>query len=444
MSLIEQLQANSYGAYAYSYPHKTAYRPLDQPVELAPLWVQEKRDALFLYLHIPFCEMRCGFCNLFTVAKPAEDLPQQYVAALLRQMQLMPQILGEHSIVRLAFGGGTPSYLTTSQLDTLFNGIQRCFTLDMATTPTSFEVSPKTLDSDKLQLLKQFGVDRLSIGVQSFIGDETQTLIRPQSDQELQSALDMIRSAGFGTLNLDLIYGIPQQTEQSFLYSIEQALRWRPEEFYLYPLYVRELTGLEKVQQRGMQHHAQDKRQALYRVGRDRLLAEGYQQLSMRMFKRPDAPGKDAPVYCCQSDGMLGLGSGARAYTRELHYSTEYAVGRRPSKEIIQQFNQRDTDWFRRAYYGFVMNTQERQQRFVIQSLLSQPGLDLADYRQRFDNADALQDIPLLAQLRDAGLAELQQGQLVLNAQGIALSDSIGPALISEPVRRLMDEYAAR
>src|SRR5260370_19272965 len=119
-SLAHMLTDTPYVAYAYAYPHKTAYRPFASPVPLRELWANERRDALFLYVHVPFCEMRCGFCNLFTQAKPRAELQGQYLAALRREAEQVRQALGEAGFARLAIGGGTPTFLDVSGLGQLF------------------------------------------------------------------------------------------------------------------------------------------------------------------------------------------------------------------------------------------------------------------------------------------------------------------------------------
>ncbi len=452
LSLAARLAAEPYSAYSYSYPHKLAYQPLAQAQPLHALWLPEKRDALFLYIHIPFCEMRCGFCNLFTLAKPDAALPDRYVAKVLAQMAVVAEQLGPHGIARFAMGGGTPSYLPLNLLATLLEGAQRHFGLDLQSTPASVEVSPETASAEKLQFLKQQGVDRISIGIQSFLEHETRQLIRPQPNRQAHAALERIRAAGFATLNLDLIYGIAGQTRQSFAASLAEALRWQPEEIYLYPLYVRPLTGLGQIEGRSGRAYPRiavadatgEDKAALYQTGRDHLLAAGYQQLSMRLFRRPGAPGKAAPVYCCQEDGMVGLGSGARSYTRALHYSTEYAVGRPSTQSLIEHYCDTPIEAFASAHYGIVLDADERRRRFVIQSLLIRPGLDLDAYRQRFEGADALADLPLLTALVEAGLASLDGARLSLSDAGLALSDSIGPALISDAVRQRMQAREAQ
>src|SRR5205085_9234220 len=101
---------------SYAYPHKTAYRPFEPPLPLGDLWAGEERDALFLYLHVPFCEMRCGFCNLFTTANPGDDLEAAYLAALDEEADRVGAGLGPAAFARVAIGGGTPTYLEPGAL----------------------------------------------------------------------------------------------------------------------------------------------------------------------------------------------------------------------------------------------------------------------------------------------------------------------------------------
>lgn len=148
--------------------------------------------------------------------------------------------------------------------------------------PGSVEVSPATVDRDKLHLLRDRGLDRVSIGVQSFIDPEVLAAQRSQRVYQVETALNLMREAGFPTINIDLIYGLPGQTVDSLLQSIRVALQFQAEEIYLYPLYVRPLTGMGKSTKEW-----DDIRLECYREGRSLLISQGYTQVSMRMFQRP-------------------------------------------------------------------------------------------------------------------------------------------------------------
>jgi oxygen-independent coproporphyrinogen-3 oxidase len=382
--------------------------------------------------------MRCGFCNLFTQANPSDALVPLYLDALHRQAEVVREEVGPESFARFAVGGGTPTYLPESALETVLDVAERTLGAMIGAIPACVEVSPDTVTRGKLAILKGWGIDRISIGVQSFIEAEVRASGRPQRTADVHAALRLIRDLNFPVLNVDLIYGLPGQTVATWRASVREALRYRPEEVYLYPLYVRPLTGL------GRSARAwDDDRLACYRAGRDALLEAGYRQISMRMFRAAHAPIDNGPVYCCQEDGMVGLGCGARSYTRQLHYASEYAVGAGGVREIIADYVRREPAEFAAADHGFELDAYEQRRRYLLQSLLTADGLDGDRYRHRFESL-ARDDFPELAALMESGLAIADASHIRLTTAGLERSDAIGPYLFSEAVRDRMRGYAGR
>ncbi|WP_432106579.1 STM4012 family radical SAM protein [Streptomyces sp. AA1529] len=439
-----------YQHYVYAYPHKTAYRPLPcGSASLRALWAEEPKDALSLYLHVPFCEVRCGFCNLFTRTGAPDGLTGAYLDALERQAATVREALGDRvRFARAAFGGGTPTFLEAAELERLCDVAEHGMGVDLSAVPMSVESSPATATADRLEVLAARGTTRLSLGVQTFVDEEARIAVRPQRRADVEKALARVREAGIPVLNIDLIYGIRGQTEQTWRESLDAALGWWPEELYLYPLYVRPLTGLGR-HGAGPPGEAEwdEQRLRLYRYGRDRLLARGYEQVSMRMFRRAGTP-TDAPTdaladHACQTDGMVGLGCGARSYTSALHYSFDYAVDMRRIRGIIDDYTARAADDFRHADFGYAMDAAEARRRHLLQSLLRAEGMPVADYRARFGTEpgdDFAAELERFAERRwlDAAAApEL----LRLTPEGLAWSDALGPELFSDAVRGRMAAY---
>jgi oxygen-independent coproporphyrinogen III oxidase len=431
--LLQRMNEGGYDGYAYAYPHKTAYRRLKPPVPLADAWQLEDKRNLFLYVHLPFCEMRCGFCNLFTAARPASALVTQTLAAIRRQSDVVASSVAPERIVQAAVGGGTPSLLSLQELEDLFEHFGQTWSVRWSEIPVSFELSPGTVTLEKLALLRRYGVERVSLGVQSFVAKDLIALKRPQVASEVQSACEAIRDAGFRVFNIDLIYGNDGQDTESWQHSLERALEWRPEELYLYPLYIRKLTGLERCGKR-----PGERRRELYRQGRDCLLSAGYRQVSMRLFRRSDV--RRHGDYCCQDDGMVGLGPGARSYTRALHYSPEYATGQTGVRAIIENFNIRDAARHASADYGVFLDQDEQKLRYFIKSLLRAEGVSPAAYTRRFGGSVA-DDFPQARELAEAGLLAESNGVVRLNDAGLMWSDTIGPWLYSEAVTERMSGY---
>ncbi|MFG2964847.1 STM4012 family radical SAM protein [Streptomyces sp. NPDC048288] len=433
-----------YQSYVYAYPHKTAYRRLPDRPALRDLWAAEPKNALSLYLHIPFCEVRCGFCNLFTRIGAPDGLTGAYLDALERQAGAVREALGDQDGVRFAtaaFGGGTPTFLTAAELTRLCDIAERRMGADLRAVPLSVEASPATATADRLAVLAERGTTRLSLGVQSFVDSEARAAVRPQRRADVEAALARIREAGIPVLNIDLIYGIDGQTEQTWLRSLDAALAWRPEELYLYPLYVRPLTGLGRRTATDSDPAWDAQRLHLYRTGRDHLLAHGYTQQSMRMFRRADAPPQGADDYACQTDGMIGLGCGARSYTSGLHYSFDYAVDMHEIRGIVDDYVSRPAGDFAHAEIGRRIGVDEARRRHLLQSLLQAEGLRHDDYRTRFGAAPGDHFATELGRFADRGWLTDDGTVLRLTPEGLAHSDAIGPGLFSPAVRAAMAAY---
>ena len=437
-NLSEKLTEDLYQGYAYGYPHKTAYRPLIPAMELKPHWEREDLSNLFFYMHLPFCEMRCGFCNLFTTTHPSEGLVQQYLMAVEKQMSIVKGFLDAPRFSQVAFGGGTPSFLSTSELHTLFTSITNTFGEFEQNTPMSFETSPATVSKEKLALLKQLGVTRLSIGVQSFIEVETKSLGRPQKKETLIKALELISEADFPIFNIDLIYGVEGQTVSSWMQSLTTAVSFAPEELYLYPLYVRPLTGLGR-----KESFPTDLRPKLYNAARDYLLSKGYEQISMRLFRHreADVPTSQGAIHCCQEDGMIGFGAGARSYTQNLHYSSEYAVGRKGVMEIIKGYIESSDEDFLHANYGCLLSEDDRKRRYFIKSILRRDGFNYQDFTQEFGSSGYQCFEQEILQLKENELVDISEEKLTLKPEAYLYSDLIGPWLISNNISEKMNSY---
>ncbi|MEU2431546.1 STM4012 family radical SAM protein [Streptomyces sp. NPDC007861] len=439
-----------YQQYVYAYPHQKAYRRLENGPLLSELWRSEQLGSLSLYVHIPFCEMRCGFCNLFTRTGAPEDITSAFLDTLGRQARVTREAIGaSRQPVRFlmsAFGGGTPTYLAPAELTRLCDICENVMGADLNAVPWSVETSPATATADRLAVLAERGATRLSIGVQSFIDEEARAAARPQKRAEVETALARLREAGFPILNIDLIYGIGGQTENSFRVSLDAALAWEPEEIYLYPLYVRPLTGLSA-------RHDKDGRQwdeqrlRLYRYGRDYLLAAGYEQTSMRVFRRlvtpAGAPGEDASIdEYNQQAGMVGLGVGARSFTTSLHYTTDYAVAVPEVRRIIDDYIATPSGEFRRAQWAFRMDEEERRRMFVLQRLLESAGLPVTAYRKLFGTAPVDDFATEFSLLREKGwLAAGENTALKLSREGMAWADAIGPLFFSPRVNEAVASY---
>ncbi|AIQ70055.1 STM4012 family radical SAM protein [Paenibacillus graminis] len=431
----ERITAEAYRNYLYSYPHKTAYRDLNPPVPLEPLWREEPAESFFLYMHIPFCGARCGFCNLFTLPDKRAEVHTVYVNALERQARQWAAFTGSKPFARFAIGGGTPSLLAPAQLRRLFGIAEDIMGLDAATASISVETSPETLTEEKLNILKEHTVDRVSMGIQSFVAAESAAIYRPQNPDVVYRALELLKQYDFPILNLDLIYGLPGQTVESWLFSLQQAVNQGPEEIFIYPLYTRHHTIVkpEDIQRQP------DIRHECYQAAQLLLTGHGYTQYSMRRFAKETA-GTHKPIldYSCQEEGMVGLGCGARSYTRNVHYASRYGVSRKATESIIADYV--SAERYDTADYGIMLSLEEQKRRFILKAVLHSEGLKLADYSGRFASS-LWRDYPELGLLLQSGLGREEDGILRLTPEGLGYSDSIGDWFISGEIRKQMERF---
>jgi oxygen-independent coproporphyrinogen-3 oxidase len=426
--------------YVYGYPHKKAYRPLDRPISLAEAWAAESRDALFCYVHIPFCTQRCSFCNLFTHVPGGESPVSAYLAALAREMEAYRRELPSARFRRLYIGGGTPTFLTCHELARLVQLLREFLGVDPVATRGCIEASPETVDEEKIACLRGLGYQRLSLGIQSLVPDELRQVNRRFDFALNRRAIDLVGKAAFPHFNIDLIYGLPGQTLASWRYSLEAAIDSAATSLFLYPLYVRPLTGLDR--RAGIADAPTPAEMgAMYDLALERLDEAGFRQLSMRQFRRDAAIAAEEDLeYRCQRDGMVGLGAGARSYTRGLHYSTPWKMVARNIRGVIDAYGQAMTVGDTAIRHGFALDDDERQRRWVIQSLLFD-GLDLADFECQFA-ADAREVFrPQWEALEAEGCVVAADRAIRLTARGVRHSDVVGQLFFSDRVRRLMDTY---
>ena len=189
---------------------------------------------LSLYIHYPWCIKKCPYCDFNSHVNPDKD-DFRYVEALINDLKNeLPKIWGR-PIYSIFFGGGTPSLISVEALDYLFSELRALLHLSPQIEIT-LEANPGATDRDKLKKFKEIGINRLSIGVQSFNDQYLQNLGRIHTAKEAHQTIESAQNAGFENLNIDLMYGLPNQTIESALFDIDQALKHQSNHLSYYQL----------------------------------------------------------------------------------------------------------------------------------------------------------------------------------------------------------------
>ncbi len=248
-------------------------------------------DIRSLYLHIPFCRSKCRYCDFASFASLGCLEREAYLSALASEIRSLP----EGELDTLYFGGGTPSLLTAEELRRLLNAVRERFSFahDIEIT---MEMNPGTVTERSLFEYRELGINRASVGVQSFVDRELSALGRIHSAEDACSALRALRGAGYRNVSLDLMYGIPHQTEQSFFESLDIALSFSPEHLSVYGLILEEGTPFYELRAE-LPLPGEDAEFAMYMMAAEHLQASGYLHYEVSNYARPGAFSRHNMTY---------------------------------------------------------------------------------------------------------------------------------------------------
>ena len=196
--------------------------------------------TLGLYIHIPFCARRCPYCDFAISVGAKDDFKERYLAALKRELEIQAKSTFEE-IQTINLGGGTPTALSISQLQDLMTHLRRLFSI-APDAEISIEGNPEFLEAEKLQALREAGWNRLSLGAQSFDATILKKLGRAHSPSQIESTFQEARNAGFDNVNLDLIYGVPEQDLDSWKSTLQRAVQLKPDHLSCYALTIEPQT----------------------------------------------------------------------------------------------------------------------------------------------------------------------------------------------------------
>lgn len=265
--------------------------------------------TLGLYVHFPFCLNKCPYCDFYSNTDRTNI--DRYIDALLVQMENYSNSASKYEVDTIFFGGGTPTALTTKQLLKVIRGIHDNFNIRRDAEFT-IEANPATVKTSSLRKLRRAGVNRLSIGLQSANENELKALGRIHTFDDFIKSFKSARKAGFDNISVDLMYGIPHQTEETFRNSLKQVLSLEPEHISLYSLKIEEGTPFHENKD-SLPLPDEDSECAMYFGAINYLSERGYQQYEISNFsKAGKACVHNLRYWNC--DEYIGFGPGAHSY----------------------------------------------------------------------------------------------------------------------------------
>src|SRR5215472_7394554 len=238
-----------------------------------------------LYVHIPFCPRICPYCSFYKEASD-RNKTQAFLDALLLELDRRLDQMTRFRLETIFFGGGTPSALSVKQLEFLLNGLR--LRLDLSTIREwTLEMNPATVSLEKAKMIRDFGVNRISMGVQSWNAQILETLGRVHSADQAERSFEILRRAGFNNLNLDLIFGIPGQLPSVWMETLNKTIGLEPQHISAYCLTYEEDTEFFRRFSRGDMIQDVEQDAALYELTMSTLEAAGYKQYEISNYARP-------------------------------------------------------------------------------------------------------------------------------------------------------------
>lgn len=366
-------------------------------------------DSIGVYVHIPYCIRKCNYCDFCSLPIGLPSVPDTYIDRLVSEIYEYNSF-GEIRASSIYFGGGTPSLLTSEQLSRIVSALKKVFKFEKDTEFT-VEANPGTLDFTKLRGYRDIGVNRISLGVQSLIDEELSLLGRIHNADEAYRSVEMIRAAGFDNLNIDLMYGIPCETEESFLSSLRKVIDLKPEHISVYGLIVEEGTTFYCNRDK-LSLPTEDRECDMYYAASRLLSLYGYEHYEISNYSLRGKRSRHNLKYwnACE---YIGVGASAASYFKGRRYSNTCSVDEYISGKSLEYSSCEP------------LSKEERMFEYAMMNLRLADGLSLSDYKSRF-SADFLcgREEPL-GKYSSLSLIEMKGDNIRLTEKGFYLSNTI-------------------
>ncbi len=369
-----------------------------------------------LYIHIPFCEKKCVYCDFYSIEtlSPMED----FLRALHNEIDMYAALGKGRTFDTVFLGGGTPSLLSPNQLASILNHLAGTFPFSPDAEITT-EINPGTMSREKLRAYKSLGVNRISMGVQSFHDDDLKFLSRIHSAGVATRCIETVKEAGFENFSIDLMYALPHQTRERWKQNLERAVSLTPPHISAYGLIVEEGTPLARMVQHGQVLPAADNEEAeLYEMTMEFLGRNGYEHYEVSNYAKPGFRSRHNDNYWHHGE-YLGFGPSAHSF-----WNVDGVPTRWWNIANLSHYNER----LQRNEKPLVSSerlTRENLQMERVFLGLRSDGLDLGTLRKEFPGFTLSADDHLVRQLVNEQLAILEHESLRLTAKGYVVCDEI-------------------
>lgn len=365
-----------------------------------------------IYIHIPFCKRRCIYCDFFSTTQIEKK--NRYIQALCQELQIRKEYLQGEEIETIYLGGGTPSLLSEEELKEIFTYIYKVYNVS-SNAEITIEANPDDLTSDYVTMLRRLPINRISMGIQTFQEETLKLLHRRHTATQAIQAFHRCREAGFRNISIDLMYGLPNETLDTWIQDLQQAVNLHPEHISAYHLIYEEGTPLWTLKE---QHQVKEADEELsvtfFSTLIDKLTEVGYQHYEISNFCRPGLHSRHNSSYWTGKK-YLGCGPSAHSYngiSRQWNIASleEYIKGINTNKPI---------------YEIEELDIYTRYNDFVITSIRTCWGMSLSNLHSKYGEKLYHYCLRMAKSHIEQGMLEINDDTLRLTRKGIFISDGI-------------------
>lgn len=366
-----------------------------------------------IYIHIPFCKQACSYCDFhFSTSLKSKEA---FVSSLIHEIELQKNYLGKDSIIETVyFGGGTPSLLSSEELDTIFKALYNTFTI-AKNAEITLEANPDDLSKTKLQQLKSSPVNRLSIGIQSFFEEDLKLMNRAHNSQQAENCIIESQDAGFENITIDLIYGTPGLSNENWKKNLAKAFNFGVPHLSCYSLTVEEKTPLESHIKKGKVKPVDEEQSAeQFLILMEETTKNGYEQYEISNFCKPSFHSRHNSNYW-KGIKYLGLGPSAHSYdgnTRQWNVSNNFRYIQSIAENKIPA--EKET-----------LSTKQKFNEYMMTGLRTSTGISLEKVRKEFGELYLSKLLTESKNYLDCNKIILKSNHLILTNAGKLIADRI-------------------
>ena len=381
------------------------------------------KRPLGIYVHIPFCKSKCSYCNFCSYTNVSQNVMDSYVNALLLQAEDFAVQCKNHYVNSIYIGGGTPSVLKPKQLTRIIDCITKLYKIDRSMEIT-VEINPATVTVDDLKKLFNAGVNRLSIGMQSANNNELREIGRIHTYEEFEKTYNAARYVGFENINVDVMYGIPGQTRESFSKTIDKVIALEPDHVSLYALKIEEGTPLHKLQDKYV-FPSDDDQSDMYLEAVKKLRKAYIYPYEISNFARNGCESAHNLKYWF-SEEYVGLGVAAHSYLNGERFGATknlktYIYAMTYVKKKIPIY----------VSYEEITEAEAAKEYFLLNMRLYQ-GIDFKDFEREFGKETAKTYLLPLENYVEAGFVTVNKGIYSFTEKGMLVSSYIKTEILAQ------------